>query len=111
MALTTISISAGGIWSRSFHERAIWRAWARSRSETGGGLIGIPNSTTGTCRNLHHLSLFSYAFRFPDSAFCQRKRMVMTLSSSQPGVRSDERYTFALSKLAAIGNANAVLLV
>src|SRR5271169_2916479 len=36
IALATISTSAGESWSRSFHERAIWRACTRSRSEIGG---------------------------------------------------------------------------
>jgi hypothetical protein len=48
-------MSAGASWSKGFHERAISRALARSLSISGGGLIGISNSTTAMCKNLHQL--------------------------------------------------------
>src|SRR5438093_7783706 len=69
IALATVSASAGASLSRGFHERAIWRARARSPSNVGSGLIGIPNSTTQRARNYITCTLNSHAFRSSNLVF------------------------------------------
>ncbi len=88
IALATISTSAGESLSRSFHERAIWRAWTRSRSEIGGSLIGILQLHN---RNVpESISLAAMRFDFRIRRFALRKRIV-TMNLDRPGARMGRR--------------------